>query len=99
MSHEFLLIPFYEISTTQILRNIVLFYFQATGLTGLAVAKKPHHTLGVMYGKLLRAVAQMPNDAAYRKYTEQIVNERLQHVKNVRAPSFIEIGRYIIKPG
>jgi len=49
---------------------------KATGLTGMTVAVNPHHTLGVLYGKLTRALAKMPQDAAYRKYTEQIVNER-----------------------
>jgi len=55
---------------------------KTTGLTGLAVAVKPHHTLSVMYGKILRAIQQMPAEASYRKYTEQVVTERAQHVKN-----------------
>jgi hypothetical protein len=56
---------------------------QTTGLTGLAVASNPHHTLGVLYGKILRALQKMPATAAYRKYTEQIVKERAEVVKTV----------------
>ncbi|XP_050733303.1 NADH dehydrogenase [ubiquinone] 1 alpha subcomplex subunit 5-like [Eriocheir sinensis] len=52
-----------------------------TGLTGLAVATHPHHMLGVLYGKILRCLQKMPSDAAYRKYTEQIVTERYNYVK------------------
>lgn len=46
----------------------------------MAVATNPHHTLSALYGKILRAVAKMPNDAAYRKYTEKIVTERAKIV-------------------
>ncbi|XP_071541965.1 NADH dehydrogenase [ubiquinone] 1 alpha subcomplex subunit 5 [Panulirus ornatus] len=53
----------------------------ATGLTGLAVASNPHHMLGVLYGKILRCLQKMPPDAAYRRYTEQIITERSAHVK------------------
>lgn len=56
---------------------------QATGLTGLAVASHPHHTLGVLYGKILRCLQKMPPDAAYRKYTEQTITERFNYVKTV----------------
>lgn len=37
-----------------------------------------------LYSKILATVQTMPQDAAYRKYTEQLVNERLNHVKTVR---------------
>lgn len=43
---------------------------------GLAVAQNPHHTLGALYGKILRTVQRMPESSVYRKYTEQIVRER-----------------------
>lgn len=57
--------------------------FQTTGLTGLAVATNPHHTLGVLYGKILRCLQKMPPNSSYRQYTEQIVSERNNHVKTV----------------
>ena len=53
----------------------------ATNLTRLPVARNPHHSLGVFYSKTLRALAKMPSDYAYRKHTEQIVNERAAMVK------------------
>ncbi|KAI4460799.1 nadh-ubiquinone oxidoreductase 13 kd-b subunit [Holotrichia oblita] len=49
---------------------------KTTGLTGLAVAINPHHTLGVLYGKILRVLQKMPEEAAYRRYTEQVIKER-----------------------
>ncbi|CAG0917430.1 unnamed protein product [Notodromas monacha] len=52
-----------------------------TNLTGLKIAKNPHHHLTGMYTKTLRALAKMPEDAAYRQYTEQIISERLNAVK------------------
>lgn len=42
----------------------------------MAVAPNAHHTLGALYGKILRTLKKMPEDAAYRKYTEEIVRER-----------------------
>jgi NADH dehydrogenase (ubiquinone) 1 alpha subcomplex subunit 5 len=60
-----------------------LLLLQTTGLTGLAVANNPHHTLTVLYGKILRALQKMPSSAAYRKYTEEIISERAEIVKNV----------------
>lgn len=67
-------------STHQLLITLSL---QTTGLTGLKVAVNPHHTLSALYGKILRAVQKMPQDAAYRKYTEQIVQERAKIVSCV----------------
>ena len=52
-------------------------------MTGLAVSPNPHYTLTALYGKILRALAKMPQDASYRKYTEQIVNDRLKAVQTV----------------
>ncbi|CAH2050745.1 unnamed protein product, partial [Iphiclides podalirius] len=58
---------------------------KTTGLVGVAVAANPHHTLSSLYGKILRTLQRMPPNAAYRKYTEQIVRERaavLQQTKD-----------------
>lgn len=63
---------------------------KATGLTGLAVAKNPHHTLGVLYGKILRTLQKMPQEAAYRKYTEEIINERALALKQNTSVEGIE---------
>merc|ERR1711976_856563 len=54
----------------------------STGLTGLAVARHPQQTLKVLYEKILRTTQKMPPEAAYRRYTEQIVRERMQMVKS-----------------
>ena len=59
-----------------------------TNLCRLAVAKNPHHLLGVFYSKSLRALAKMPSDYAYRKHTEQIIQERAEMVKSIKV-SFI----------
>ncbi|KAL1378333.1 hypothetical protein quinque_003947 [Culex quinquefasciatus] len=63
---------------------------KATGLTGMAVAKNPHHTLTALYNKILRAVAKMPQEAAYRRYTEQIVGERAKIVASTSSVKEIE---------
>ncbi|XP_046753050.1 NADH dehydrogenase [ubiquinone] 1 alpha subcomplex subunit 5 [Diprion similis] len=55
---------------------------KSTNLTRVAVALNPHHTLGVLYSKILRAVDKMPKDYPYRINTEKIVKERAAHVKN-----------------
>lgn len=43
--------------------------------------------LRILYAKILASLQTMPQDAAYRKYTEPLVNERLDHVKTVSRPS------------
>lgn len=55
----------------------------STGLTGLVVAKNPHHLLASLYGKTLRALAQMPETAAYRVNTEKIIRDRAHIVATV----------------
>lgn len=62
----------------------------ATGLTGLAVCQTPHHTLGVLYGKLLRTLQKMPETAAYRQHTEAIVKERAEILKANQSVEAIE---------
>uniref|UniRef100_A0A8C7XZR6 NADH dehydrogenase [ubiquinone] 1 alpha subcomplex subunit 5 n=1 Tax=Oryzias sinensis TaxID=183150 RepID=A0A8C7XZR6_9TELE len=60
-----------------------LLLFQTTGLVGLAVAQNPHERLRILYSKILASLQTMPKDAAYRKYTEQLISERFGHVKAV----------------
>ncbi|XP_069621001.1 NADH dehydrogenase [ubiquinone] 1 alpha subcomplex subunit 5 isoform X2 [Ranitomeya imitator] len=54
---------------------------KTTGLVGLAVSPNPHDRLRILYTKILAALQTIPKDAAYRKYTEQIVNDRFSAVK------------------
>lgn len=61
---------------------------QSTGLTGLAVATNPHHTLCALYGKIIRAVAKMPQEAAYRKNTELLIKQRADAVAQVSGAYF-----------
>jgi hypothetical protein len=61
--------------------NIIL--FQTTGLTGLKVVQNPEHHLRVLYNKILRIMKKIPADAAYRKYTETLVQQRLQCIIDV----------------
>ncbi|XP_015259556.1 PREDICTED: NADH dehydrogenase [ubiquinone] 1 alpha subcomplex subunit 5 [Cyprinodon variegatus] len=54
---------------------------KTTGLVGLAVSQNPHERLRILYSKILASLQSMPQDAAYRKYTEQLVTQRFDHVK------------------
>uniref|UniRef100_UPI002540D964 NADH dehydrogenase [ubiquinone] 1 alpha subcomplex subunit 5 n=1 Tax=Euleptes europaea TaxID=460621 RepID=UPI002540D964 len=54
---------------------------KTTGLVGLAVSEAPHDRLRILYTKILAALQNIPRDAAYRTYTEKIVNERFNMVK------------------
>ncbi|VFV18234.1 NADH dehydrogenase [ubiquinone] 1 alpha subcomplex subunit 5 isoform X1 [Panthera pardus] len=54
---------------------------KTTGLVGLAVCESPHERLRILYTKILDVLEQIPKNAAYRKYTEQITNEKLSMVK------------------
>ena len=63
---------------------------KATGLTGLAVATDAHKTLSVLYNKILKTLQKMPNDAAYRKNTEVIINERLAVIQSDKTVAGVE---------
>lgn len=54
---------------------------KTTGLVGLAVSESPHKRLRILYTKILDVLEQIPKNAAYRKYTEQITHEKLDMVK------------------
>uniref|UniRef100_M3ZGH8 NADH dehydrogenase [ubiquinone] 1 alpha subcomplex subunit 5 n=1 Tax=Xiphophorus maculatus TaxID=8083 RepID=M3ZGH8_XIPMA len=49
--------------------------------------------LRILYAKILTSLQTMPQDAAYRKYTEQLVNERLDHVKT--EPDVVKLEKKI----
>ncbi|XP_054353646.1 NADH dehydrogenase [ubiquinone] 1 alpha subcomplex subunit 5-like [Pongo pygmaeus] len=48
---------------------------------GLAVCNTPHERLRILYTKILDALEEIPKNSAYRKYTEEITNEKLPMVK------------------
>uniref|UniRef100_A0A2D4NE01 NADH dehydrogenase [ubiquinone] 1 alpha subcomplex subunit 5 n=1 Tax=Micrurus spixii TaxID=129469 RepID=A0A2D4NE01_9SAUR len=54
---------------------------KTTGLVGLAVCNNPHESLKILYTKILGILENMPQDAAYRKYTEKFTNDRFDIVK------------------
>ncbi|KAL0962662.1 hypothetical protein UPYG_G00343560 [Umbra pygmaea] len=57
------------------------FLKRTTGLVGLAVSNNPHERLRILYSKILASLQVIPQDASYRKYTEQLVNERFDLIK------------------
>lgn len=63
---------------------------ETTRITGLAVAKNPHHSLTVMYEKILRTLDKMPDQAAYKQHTKKIVEERFNLVKTVKDVAELE---------
>merc|ERR1711915_754244 len=61
-----------------------------TGLTGLKVAAHPHRTLGILYKRILKCLVQMPEDAAYRQYTEQVITQRKSVLDSEKDVSQVE---------
>lgn len=59
-----------------VLKEHIFLLLQATGLTGLKVAQHPHHDLTVLYNKILKTLAKMPQNAAYRIHTEKLIKDR-----------------------
>ncbi|XP_061228960.1 NADH dehydrogenase [ubiquinone] 1 alpha subcomplex subunit 5 isoform X3 [Neopsephotus bourkii] len=68
---------------------------KTTGLVGLAVAENPHERLRMLYTKILGVLQNIPKDAAYRKYTEQIINERFNLVQT--AESELSLARKMMQ--
>ncbi|VDL16656.1 unnamed protein product [Hymenolepis diminuta] len=66
---------------------------KTTNLTGLAVAKAPHASLKAVYNRILVVLKMMPETAAYRVHTEQLVNERLALVE--KTPVVAELEKKI----
>lgn len=54
----------------------------------MGVARNPAYTLKVLYGKILRATAKIPDDASYKKYTEEVVKDRAAVVDKVSSVLF-----------
>lgn len=63
---------------------------ETTRITGLAVAKNPHHSLTVLYEKILRTLDKMPDSAAYKQHTKKLVDERFSLVKSVKDAQELE---------
>ena len=63
---------------------------ESTRLTGLAVSTNPHHSLNVLYDKILKSLEKMPDTAAYKVHTKTLVEERLNLVKTVQDPVELE---------
>ncbi|XP_061323570.1 NADH dehydrogenase [ubiquinone] 1 alpha subcomplex subunit 5 isoform X2 [Pezoporus occidentalis] len=68
---------------------------KTTGLVGLAVTENPHERLRMLYTKILGVLQNIPKDAAYRKYTEQIINERFNLVQT--AESELSLARKMMQ--
>ncbi|XP_059833905.1 NADH dehydrogenase [ubiquinone] 1 alpha subcomplex subunit 5-like isoform X3 [Hypanus sabinus] len=58
---------------------------KTTGLVGLAVAQNPLEQLKILYTRVLTVLESIPPEAAYRKYTEQIINERFNMIKTAES--------------
>lgn len=47
------------------------------------MCKQPHSVLGTLYDKIERCLERIPEDAAYRKYTAEIISHRHNILKSV----------------
>lgn len=72
------------------MKLLTTLFKESTRLTGLAVAKNPHHSLTVLYEKILKTLDKMPDQAAYKQHTKQLVTERLSLVKSIKDPLELE---------
>ena len=57
---------------------------ETTRLTGLAVSHNPHHSLTVLYDKILRTLEKIPETAAYKQHTKPMIEERLKLVNSIK---------------
>jgi len=62
----------------------------STGLTGLLVEAKPIEKLTRIYNNILKTVATMPENAGYRKYTEQMAKQRLEVISSTQDADVLE---------
>jgi NADH dehydrogenase (ubiquinone) 1 alpha subcomplex subunit 5 len=63
---------------------------QTTRITGLAVSQNPHHSLGVLYGKILKTLEKMPDHSSYKQHTKKLVQDRLDLVNSVKDAQELE---------
>ena len=57
---------------------------ETTRLTGLAVSQNPHHSLTVLYDKILKTLDKIPDAAAYKQHTKPMIEERLKLVSTLK---------------
>ena len=63
---------------------------KTTGITGLAVSRDPHHSLKILYSKILKTLESFPNHSAYKKHTQGLVEKRLTLVNGEKNISKLE---------
>lgn len=80
MSQSKILFPQY-LHTISITNYI--YPFQTTKLTGLAVEQNPRHRLLLLYNRVLGLLQRIPENAAYRKHTEELIRHRQRIVESV----------------
>jgi len=64
---------------------------KTTAITGLAVLRNPHQHLAVQHKKILAVLQKMPEDAAYRKHTENIIKARQAMVDQEKTVDGLEL--------
>ncbi|XP_076284187.1 NADH dehydrogenase (ubiquinone) subunit ND-13B [Lasioglossum baleicum] len=63
---------------------------KTTGLTGLAVAENPRRDLTLLYTRIMKALAGLPSESAYKRHTEALIKERNSIVEQNEDVSTIE---------
>lgn len=63
---------------------------ESTKITGLAVSKNPHHSLTVLYEKILKTLDKIPDNAVYKQHTKSLVENRFKLVKEVKDAQELE---------
>jgi NADH dehydrogenase (ubiquinone) 1 alpha subcomplex subunit 5 len=63
---------------------------ETTRLTGLAVSQNPHHSLTVLYDKILKTLDKIPDAAVYKQHTKPMIEERLKLVNAVKDANELE---------
>ena len=63
---------------------------ESTRLTGLVVSQNPHHSLTVLYTKILKSLEAMPDSSVYKQNTKKLVEERFNLVQTVKDAQELE---------